>query len=162
MRIIHLISIPALASLAIACGGGDDGAQPATIDPCALVTKADAEGVFGYPASSDQGTGVVDPAFLGECLWTYEFADDSSLLLAIYAWDNSNGLYYTAEDDSEPFGVGEEGYIKVDELLGVDIGWRQDDVAIYLDYFTTGPSAPSATDKIEEVKAVAMQASARM
>lgn len=165
MRIIDLISIPAVVSLLAACGGGDDSGdtqQPATVDPCELVTQADAEGVFGYPASPDQGADVVDPAYVGDCLWTYVWPDNSSLLLAIYVWDNSNGLYYSAEEGSEPLDLGDEGFVRVDELTGVDIGWRQDDLAIYLDYFATGPSAPSATDKVEEVKGVADQASARI
>jgi hypothetical protein len=164
MRVIHLIAIPALL-LAACSGGGDDtgGEEGATeIDACALITQADAEGLFGHPAVSEEGTPTVDPAFLGECLWTWEAPDYSNMLLAIYVWDNSSGYYYVPDDGSAPLAIGDEGYIRADETIGIDIGWRQEDLSIDLTFFTIGPMVPEATSKLDEVEAIAQQASARL
>jgi hypothetical protein len=163
MRVIHLIAIPAL--LLAACSGGDDdtsGADATEIDACALVTQADADGLFGQPAVSESGTPTVDPAFLGECLWTWEAPDYSNMLLAIYVWDNSDGNYFFVEEGSEPLAIGDEGYIRADETIGIDIGWRQDDLSIDLTFFTIGPMVPEATSKLAEVEAIAQHASARL
>ncbi len=153
-----------LLSVAAACGGGDDdgGEQTAEIDACALVTQEDAAALFGQPASAEEGALVTDPALLGQCLWTWEAADASNELLAIYVWDDTNGLYYSAEDGADPLDIGEEGYIKVDDTTGVDIGWKQDGRAIYLDFFTIGPMVPAATTKVDQVQALAFEVEARL
>lgn len=156
-------SIYLFMAVSAACGGDDDGgAQSAEIDACAIVTQEDATGLFGQPASPDEGALVTDPALLGECLWTWEAADASSDLLAIYVWDDQNGLYYTEAEGAEPFDIGEEGYILVDDTTGIDIGWKQDAKAIYLDFFTIGPMVPAATTRVDAVKAIAQQAEARL
>ncbi len=151
-------------ALSAACGGGDDDgdAQSAEIDACEVVTREDATGLFGQPASPDEGALVTDPALLGECLWTWEATDASSDLLAIYVWNDPDGLYYTAEERAEPFDIGEEGYILVDDSTGIDIGWRQDGKAIYLEFFTIGPMVPAATTRVDAVKAIAQQAETRL
>jgi hypothetical protein len=162
MRFIHLILISAVAA---ACGGGDDdggGGGSSELDACAIVTQADAEGLFGQTATTQEGAEVVDPALLGECLWYYEAADNSNELLAVYVWDNASGNYYSATEGSDPYDLGDEGYIVVDENSGIDIGWRQDDVAVYLEFFSIGPMVPAAADKTAEVEALAAQASVRL
>ena len=159
MRVIHLILISALA----ACGGGDDdGGGSTELDACAIVTQADADTMFGETATTQEGAEVTDPALLGQCIWYWEAADASNEMLAIYIWDNTNGLYYNAADGSEPYELGDEAYILVDDTSGVDIGWRQDDLAVYLQFFSIGPMVPAAADKTAEVEALAAQASARL
>lgn len=161
-----LVMVSALVSLCSACGGGggagDGGEESKAIDACQLVTQADATALFGQPAVQDTGAVVVDPALLGECLWTWEAADYSNHLLAIYVWNNENGYYYSAVEGAEPLEIGEEGYITVDDFTGVDIGWAQEEKAIYLDYFTIGPSVPVAATKVEEVKAIAWDVEAAL
>jgi hypothetical protein len=160
MRVIHLILIPALAA---ACGGGDDdGGGSTELDACAIVTQADASAMFGQTATTQEGAEVTDPALLGQCIWTYQAADASNEMLAIYIWDNSNGLYYNAADGSDPYQLGDEAYILVDDTSGVDIGWRQDDLAVYLEFFSIGPMVPTAADKAAEVEALAAQVSTRL
>ena len=159
MRVIHLILISALA----ACGGGDDDVAGSTeLDACAIVTQADADSMFGETATTQEGAEVTDPALLGQCIWYWEAADASNEMLAIYIWDNTNGLYYNAADGSDPYELGDEAYILVDDTSGVDIGWRQDDLAVYLEFFSIGPMVPTAADKAPEVEALAAQASARL
>jgi hypothetical protein len=165
MRVMHLILMSALAA---ACGGGDDdgggggGGGSSELDACAIVTQADAEGLFGQSATTQDGAEVVDPALLGECIWYYEAADASNEMLAIYVWDNASGNYYNAADGSDPYDLGDEAYILIDDTTGIDIGWRQDDLAVYLEFFTIGPMVPEAVDKTAEVEALAAQASARL
>ena len=168
----NLITITLIAALCAAWGGGDGGdggeagpdggGQPAEIDACQLVTEEDASALFGQPASRGQGAETVDPALLGECLWTWEAADASNELLAVYVWDNSNGLYYSVEDGAESFDIGEEGFIKVDDFTGIDIGWKQDGRALYLDFFTIGPMVPASTTKVDQAKALALDVGTRL
>ena len=167
MRVIHLIGIPAL--LLAACGGGgddsgnsDDGGGATEIDACALITQADAAGLFGQTPAQEEGAYTPDPAFLGECLWTWEAPDYSNMFLAIYVWDNSSGLYYVTEEGSEPFAIGDDGYIRVTPGSDIDIGWRQDDLSLDITWATIGPMVPEATSKLDEVMAIAQQASARL
>jgi hypothetical protein len=162
MRVIHLILMSALAA---ACGGGDDdggGGGSTELDACTIVTQGDADGLFGQTATTQDGADVTDPALLGECLWYYEAPDASNELLAIYIWDNASGNYYHAADGADPYDLGDEGYILVDDTSGIDIGWRQDDLAVYLEFFSIGPMVPAAADKTAEVEALAAQASARL
>ena len=168
---VELIGIYVIVSMCAACSGGDggedgegggDGNGSAEIDACRLLTQEDASALFDQPATRDEGAETVDPALLGECLWTWEAPDASNELLAIYVWDDSSGLYYSEEEGAEPLAIGDEGYIKVDEFAGVDIGWKQGDRAIYLDFFTIGPRVPAATTKVDEVKALAEKVEAAL
>lgn len=164
---VQLMGVCVMASLLAACGGGDDGdgggdGDVAEIDACQLVTQADAAALFGQPPTQEEGAYTPDPAFLGECLWTWEAPDYSNELLAIYVWDNSSGTYFAVEEGSEPFAIGEEGYIRVDETAGIDIGWRQGDLSIDMTFFTIGPMVPEAASKLDEVRAIALEASARL
>ena len=159
-----LIRISAFVSLCAACGGDDaavDGDQPAVIDACQLVSQADAAALFGQPATRTTGAEVVDPALLGECLWEYVAADYSNQFLAIYVWDNDSDHYYDPLEGSEPYAIGDEGYIAIEEA-GVDIGWSQQSLAVYLNYFTVGPSVPAGSSKVEEVKALAAEVESRL
>lgn len=151
-------------AVSAACGGGDDdgGGDSAGIDACAIITQEDATGLFGQPARPDHGALVTDPALLGQCLWTWEAPDASSDLLAIYIWNDPQGLYYIEDDRAQPYDIGEEGFIVVDDSTGIDVGWRQDDKAIYLDFFTIGPMVPVATTRVDAVKAIAQLAETRL
>jgi hypothetical protein len=170
--------IAMLSIAAVACGddasadGSSDGGgagsgaspQPGEIDACAIVTQQDASELFGQPAVPEQGTPVVDPALIGECLWTYEVEDEigsvSSQLLQFYVWEGE--MYHSVPEPSEPFAVGQDGYLVVSDLSGVDIGWIQDGNAIALSYFSIGDNMPTHASRVEPMKALALEVSDRL
>lgn len=173
----------ALALLGAGCGGDDgeggsaqdgganSGAQAGAsasskgkLDACKIVGEQDATALFGQPAKRDADELVVDPALLGQCQWTYEKEDEigsvASQSLQFYVWDGAE--YHSVPPDAEPLEVGEDGYVKASEALGVDTGWVQDGRAIALSYFSIGTGMPSNASKVSAMKALALEISARL
>jgi hypothetical protein len=158
-----------LSSALVGCGGdaGTDGggSHSSDFDACAIVTEADATALFGQPAKPDEGNLVVDPAFLGQCNWTYEETDQStgavySQSLFFHAWDSPD--YNAPLPDADPLDVGSDGWAKVSEAAGVSIGWVQDDRSFSLGYFSIGPTMPTNASQLEPMKALAGEVSGRL
>jgi len=149
---------------ASAGGGSGTGSPSGEIDACAIVTQQDASMLFGEPAVRDQGADVVDRALIGACLWTYEQADEigsvSSQLLQFYVWGSPD--YHSAPPSSEPFAVGQDGYLAASDAVGVDIGWIQDGNSLLLSYFSIGDDMPTHASRIEPMKALALEVSGRL
>lgn len=154
-----------LLSLATACGGdesggGGGGGNPKKIDACAIVTQADASQLFGVPATPGKPSGAVDPALIGECIWEWQDSQANSHLLQFYVWEGED--YYEPSAASTPFAIGEKGVIDVSGgLIGVDIHWLQTGKVADLSYFTVG-NVPDELTKVDEVKALALAASAKL
>lgn len=130
--------------------GGGEG----KIDACDIVTEETATELFGQPASPEEGTPVIDPNMLGECLWTWD-TEMSNQLLQFRVWNGD--VYYGMPGDAEPYDIGEQGYIRVNELAGIDISWVQDGKTVEVSYFNIGPDAPPLESKVEEMKDLAKQ-----
>ena len=139
-------------------------AQPdaARFAACTFITVKDAEALFGHPATQKQGPTT---PLHGECDWDYDAPDNSSHLLQLNIWTED---FYkqggeVVDADAQPFAIGErKGNIKASDLTGIDISWVEKGRFIQLSYFTVGPSAPKATTKVEEVKALAKKVSAAL
>lgn len=152
-----------LALLATGCGGDEGGngggGGSNKIDACAVVTADDASSLFGQPAEKDSGAPSVDPALMGECLWSWADADANSHLLQFRVWKGEE--YYTPSNNAEPFAIGDKGVVKSDPVWGVDVQWLQGDKAADLSYSTVG-SVPKAETKIDAVKALALATAAKL
>ncbi len=166
MTVMRNAALLAIASLALAgCGddssGGGSGGSGGngSIDACSIVTQQDATTLFGVEATLSTEP-VPQQGLLGHCLWEWENADADSHLLQFYIWDGEG--YYSEPADSQPFAIGEKGYVRVHDVAGVDIQWLQNGLAPMLSYFTYGSSVPKASSKAEEVKALAKKASAAL
>lgn len=130
------------------------------IDGCSLVTQQDASKIMGKEAEKDEsGNVVVDPAMLGECLWSYEYQLGSELI-QFRVWGSD--AYYSQTPGSQSLDIGDKGSIAVSKAVGVDIEWVQGGKSYTLSYFTTGPDAPDATAKVEEMKALAKKVSGQL
>lgn len=144
-----------------ACGGDDAGGSPDEIEPCAIVTQADATELFGAVAERDQGTLVSDPDYLGDCVWTYE---PPGLLgsqnVALNLWQGE--AYYSPRAEAVPFQIGDGGSIYQSQSTGIDIDWLQGGKTAMLSYFNVGAGVPDALTKLDEVKALALKASNRL
>ncbi|MHB8860050.1 MAG: hypothetical protein ACYC6Z_11320 [Thermoleophilia bacterium] len=173
--IVFVIAIM-LLTLASGCGSessaggvnssaGDQGVAGGSsktadkIDACGVVTQEDAAKIFSNPATRSEGALVVDPNMLGECEWSHD-ADMNSQLIQFRVWNGEK--YYGPSNDSKPLDVGDKGVISVNQYTGVDMQWVQDGKTVELSYFTTGPGAPEASAKTEEMKALAKQAAAKL
>ena len=167
--LVTLITVAGMIFLVAACGGeeetgvveepGGGAGAAAEIDACGIVTQSDASALFGRAAVKDEGSAVLDPGMIGECLWGWD-TETSAGLLQFRVWNSPQ--YYSAPADSQPFDIGEQAYIRVHEIAGVDIEWVQDGKTIDLSYFTTGPDAPPADAKTEEVKNLARKVAAEL
>lgn len=122
------------------------------IDACKVVTQEDATKLFGKPASPQEGTPVLDPSLMSECLWTWD-TEMSNQLLQFYIWNGEQ--YYGETPGAQSINLGDKGFIRVNEFAGVDIEWIQDGKTISLSYSTIGTEVPDATTKAEEVKSLA-------
>lgn len=163
-----IIALSALTLLAVsACGGdstttsaagGSDAASrssnddAAKQDACKLVTQQDASALFGQPASAEEGDLALDANMTGECLWTYD-TDTGNQLIQFRIWNGPQ--YYGELPDSQPFDIGEKGFVRTNEFTGVDIEWIQDGMTYTLSYSTTGTGVPKAPTKVEQVKSLA-------
>lgn len=161
----HFVVALALCSLSTGCGGDDGGGGggggAASIDACAIVTQADATALFGAEAGTFTSSGPATPipGMRGECLWDYDYPDYSSQLLQFRVWDKE---YYSEPTGAEAFSIGEQGYVAKGPFESVDVGWVQGEIAGDLSYSTTGPSAPDASLKKEQVKALATAAAGKL
>jgi hypothetical protein len=156
---------------ACACSGSWDKQQSGTksqspasehlgaIDACGLITQDDASTLFGKPANRDKGTPVIDPNMLGECLWSWE-AETGNQLLQFRIWQGTQ--YYGPTPDSQPFDLGENGYIRAHRVSGVDVEWVQEGRTISVSYSTVGPGTPDPLTRIEEIKQLARKAAAQL
>ncbi|MBK7579096.1 MAG: hypothetical protein IPI67_02725 [Myxococcales bacterium] len=153
----------AVALLAMGCGGDEGGKGGGggsnKIDACAIVTESDATALFGQTASKDTGAQIVDPALRGECLWSYQNANNDSHLLQFRVWQGQK--YYVPGTNAEPFDIGDEGAVDMGALIGVDVQWLQGESAASLSYSTVG-NVPGATTKLAEVKALALATAAKL
>lgn len=160
-----------LSSAVAGCGGDDSGSAKGAsghgddFDACAIVTEADASALFDQPAKSDPGNLIVDPAFLGQCNWTYEETDQStgavySQSLFFTAWDSPD--YNAPLPDADPLDVGTDGWATVSEAAGVSIGWVQDDRSFSLGYFSIGPTMPTNASQFEALKTLTDDVSDRL
>jgi hypothetical protein len=138
---------------------GDTGAGVMTIDACQVVTQDDATKMFGDKAVQDQGGPVLDPNLLGECLWTWD-TEAANQLLQLYVWNGEQ--YYSAPSDSQPLEMGDMSYVRVNKYTGVDIEWVQDGRTISLTYSNIGSGMPDPSTKVDEVKALAEKAAAKL
>ncbi len=129
------------------------------VDACSIVTQQDATALFGQPASPQQGAATLDPNMIGECLWTWD-TEGANQLLQFRIWNGAR--YYGASPGTEPFEIGEKGYIRAHPMAGVDIEWVQKDKTISLSYSTIGKGVPKATSKIEELKTLARRISSQL
>ena len=156
-----------LLLLLSSCTGGEEATsgsavpgapapETAAVDGCAIVTQADATALFGQPASPDSGHGAV--TMITQCLWTWD-TDTSNQLLQFHIWDP---LGYDMPEDAEALDIGEGGYIRAHPVGGVDVAWLQGGQLISLAYSTIGPDAPRATERAEQVVALARQVSERL
>jgi hypothetical protein len=130
--------------------GGDE------IDACAIVTQDIATELFGDQAIQDEGTPVLDPNLMGECIWTWD-TDLSNQLLQFRVWNGE--VYYSETDGAEAIDLGDKGQIRVDDLGGIDITWVQDGNTVELSYFNIGPDVPEMQSKVQEMKDLAQQVS---
>ena len=169
MRRNPLCSTAILAAVLLAaCGGPEEPtapdaatkpaatARPPAVDACGIVTANDAAALFGQPASPDSGPGGA--TLIAQCLWTWD-TDSSNQLLQFHLWDP---LAHDMPQDAEPLDVGEKGFIRKHPIAGVDIGWLQGGRFVSLAYSTIGPDAPVATDRAEQVIALARRVEERL
>lgn len=157
-----------------ACGGGGEQqaaapaptADPAVVleragmpggDACALLTRADAEALFGRPAERRREP-VLAGRLAGRCLWVAEAgASTRRLELRILRVPA-----LAPPPDAEPFDLGVQGYVRADPAAGVEVAWLQGGLHYALVHTTTGPAAPPAIDRAEEVKALARAVASRL
>jgi hypothetical protein len=159
----------------VACGGGgkpEEAVRPATADPqvvlergglpggraCALVTREDAEALFGRPAAPGEATVSLAGQLVSRCLWTWTNAT-SSQRLELHIW-RVPALAPPA--DAEPFALGSQGFVRVDPATGVRVEWLQGGLRYALAYVPLGPSAPQAADRAAEVEALARRVAERL
>jgi len=159
----------------VACGGGgepEEAARPATADPqvvlerggmpggraCELVTRDDAEALFGRPAAPGEATATLAGQLVSRCLWTWATAT-SSQRLELGIW-RVPALVPPA--DAEPFALGSQGFVRVDPATGVSVEWLQGGLRYALAYDARGPSAPQAADRTAEVEALARRVGERL
>lgn len=134
---------------------------------CDLVTQEDATKLFGQPASNDEEELVADPALGSQCDWAWASPDNDSQLIQILVWNGQPDLYYSEIDEvpgAQALDIGDRGHITVTggSLGGVEIEWLQDGKTVDITYSTYGNGVPDPADKVEELKALAQQASDRM
>jgi hypothetical protein len=145
-----------------AAAGTSSPADAAKFQACSFITVKDAEALFGHPATQKQGPTT---PLHGECDWDFDAPDNSSQLLQLNIWTED---FYKqggelVDADAQPFAIGErKGNIKASDLTGIDISWVEKGRFIQLSYSTVGPSAPKATTKVEDVKALAKRVSAAL
>jgi hypothetical protein len=147
----------------------DDGDLP---DACALVTQADAEGLFGVEAVETEDDAAVD---LGtSCIW--ENADKAEMgavghLLQVRVFDGEQ--FYGAEaypDETELSDLGDRAFVRSGggALGGVAVQFVQDGRTVTLDYTTVNIGVEEeadevdATEREDQVVELARQASGRM
>jgi hypothetical protein len=164
---ITMKSLLVCALLLVACGGEDGGEGKGNLtgggdlDACELLTEADATALFGEPAEPDEGTLITDPAFIGDCLWTWEPADAlGSQNVSLTLWEGEE--YYAPHPDAEPFEIGDEGSLHETEATGIQIDWVQDGVGVQFGYFSVGDGVPDNLSKSADVQALALEISERM
>lgn len=145
------------AQPAAPAGGGTSGTSK--VDACSLMTLQDATALFGQPASPQQGEVTVDPNMVGECLWTWD-TEAGNQLLQLRIWNGAAS--YGELPDSQPFEIGEKGYIRAHPAAGVDVEWVQHDRTISLSYSTVGQGVPKAVTKVEEIKTLARRIASKL
>ena len=136
-------------------GSGGGGGAGSSFDARSIVTADDATAIFGNTAAKETGTANTDPNFLGECLWGFDNGDYSQLM-EFRGFDGQS--YYSAPTDSDPVSIGDQGYVRVNAIAGVEVAWLQGNWAISLSYGTAGTTAPDPAGKVDEMKALAQKA----
>jgi hypothetical protein len=164
MRQPEFLCLVVVGALSVACGGDEGGSGGGggskKLDACAIVTQSDATALFGQPAEKGaSGSPAIDPAMLGECLWEWQNAVADSHLLQFRVWEGAG--YYNPDTKAVPFAIGDEGAVHSDPSWGVDVQWKQGDRIGDLSYFTVG-AVPKAMTKVEDVKALALSAAAKL
>jgi hypothetical protein len=150
-----------------ACGGGktphaDASAANAggAVDACALLTQADASGLFGEPATSKPTSDLV-PNQLGKCSWQWKNPDAKVSEIKgvqLIVWNGPQ--YYSPPDGADSLQIGDHGYILAHgQFKSMNIGWVQNGKTYSLVYehdyieISTGATnhAPDSVDKLESL-----------
>lgn len=157
-----------------ACGAGGNGeeaAAPATADPqevleragmpasaaCALVTREDAEELFGGPAERRREP-VLTGLLVDRCLWVRDAGPWSRRLELRVRRIPS----LSPPPGAEPLDLGVQGYVRADPVSGVEVAWIQGGLLYALTYAAGGPAGAEVFDSVDLVEALARRASGRI
>lgn len=147
--------------------GGDEGDVP---DPCELVTREDAQALFGddFEAQRSEDAAPID---IGEaCLWENVGGDElgnPQHLLQVRVYDGEQFYGEDVFDDAEPIDIGERGFVSGgDGLAGVDVQFVKGGLVFTANYViinigVEGDTADAAS-KRDAVVELARQAADRM
>jgi hypothetical protein len=164
-----ILAVLATSGALVGCGsdsGGSDGTGSggsagagggSQVDACTIVTQNDATTLFGQDATKDDPAPTGDPNLISQCQWSWDATTDNQLL-QLLIWDGEAS--YSAPSDSEPYDIGDKGYVRL--VGGVEVGWYQAPHTAVITYSTVGSGVPEAETKAEEVKTLAQAASAKL
>lgn len=160
-----------VALAAIACASCQRETPPTEtvasvdVDPCALVTQADAAALFGKPAYKK-------PSGPGECVWAYALPDQSSWSLRVEAHARTpivittTEITYagkpvaTAHSITEWITVGADKAALVASSAGVELQWNHGGLFVDLTTTAAGPSAAPAVTQRDALKQLALHVNA--
>lgn len=134
---------------------GDATATP--VNGCALVTKDDAEALFGGPAiQSEDDVGVIQLALTG-CIWEWNGDDGLSFqLLQLQVYDGPQFYGEEIYPDVEPLDVGDRGFISIDPQLDtVTVQFVSGGTTVAIDLSGFGAQSPDVATMADEMRALA-------
>lgn len=164
-----------LLSAAAACGGKQNAQTSASADAaaaatnhCTLITKADASELFGEPATAETTDDLIGQQ-VSKCVFHWKnpdttVAEEKGLQLVV--WNGT--AYYSPPSGSEPFKIGDRGYIQAHgQFKSVHIAWVQGGKTYSLvydhDYIEISSGATNKTpDSVDKVKKLAETISGRV
>jgi len=132
-------------------------AAATAIDGCDLVTKAEAEALFGGPAvQSEDDVGLI-PVAITNCIW--EWDGDDGLSFQLLMVQVAKGPQFYGEEiypEAEPLDLGDRGFISIEPLFNaVTVQFISGGNTIIIDLSAFGAQSPDVTTMGDEMRALA-------
>lgn len=138
----------------------DAGGGVSEIRGCDLLTMDDAAALFETTANLDPRAPPFSEDSLGWCVWLSTVPDmQSPQYLSILVWEGPD-LRMPVGDNSEPFDVGQQGYIEKQSDDFIIAGWLHGELVIRLEYGDGIP--PTDGVRIEPFEEIAQRVDDRL
>lgn len=148
----------------------DNGDRADLPDPCELVTRRDAEELFGRGIQAQEAEDAAETSAGRSCIWENVGNDElgnPSHLLNVNVYEGEQFYGESVFDNAQPIDIGDRGFVSDgDGLAGVDVQFVKDDIVFTVNYVIINIGVEGDTDeaasKRDTVIELAKQAAGRM